>query len=232
MFGMGPWEIMIIAVVALVIFGPDKLPEVAGQLGRAVRDFRKMTSELTGEFEKTMNVADDIKQAVRNEVAGITAEVTSITESVKRDLSETVSGSPSSGASSGTVAAASSTTRKILPLATKADPLTDVSALDDRLISAKASTGGRRLGTKSAGIQTVAPVVAAVDSTAPTSHEIAALSPARTNGAAIDGDSHALESEPAAAGAAPLAAMGAAGDAVARARQRRQGAGYNRRRAS
>src|SRR5829696_6342222 len=88
-FGMGPMELTIIVVVALLIFGPGKLPEVAGQLGRAVRDFRRMTSELTGEFEKTMSVADDIKKSVRAEVTSMTKEVTSVADSVKRDLSGT-----------------------------------------------------------------------------------------------------------------------------------------------
>jgi sec-independent protein translocase protein TatA len=39
MFGHLP-ELVIILVVALIVFGPDKLPEVAGQIGRAVRDVR------------------------------------------------------------------------------------------------------------------------------------------------------------------------------------------------
>ena len=41
MFGMGPTELIVILVVALLIFGPGKLPEIGGALGRGIRDFRK-----------------------------------------------------------------------------------------------------------------------------------------------------------------------------------------------
>jgi sec-independent protein translocase protein TatA len=41
MFGIGVPELIIILVVALVIFGPGKLPEIGGALGRGIRDFRR-----------------------------------------------------------------------------------------------------------------------------------------------------------------------------------------------
>jgi sec-independent protein translocase protein TatA len=41
MFGIGMPELVIILVVALVIFGPGKLPEIGGALGRGIRDFKK-----------------------------------------------------------------------------------------------------------------------------------------------------------------------------------------------
>lgn len=41
MFGLGVTELVIILVVALIIFGPGKLPEIGGALGRGIRDFRK-----------------------------------------------------------------------------------------------------------------------------------------------------------------------------------------------
>jgi sec-independent protein translocase protein TatA len=41
MFGLGATELVIILVVALVIFGPGKLPELGGALGKGIRDFRK-----------------------------------------------------------------------------------------------------------------------------------------------------------------------------------------------
>ena len=45
--GMGPMELMMILVLALIVFGPGKLPEIAGQVGRVVRDFRRTTAELS-----------------------------------------------------------------------------------------------------------------------------------------------------------------------------------------
>src|SRR5687767_9015744 len=92
MFGIGYQEMFVILVAALVIFGPGKLPEVAGQVGRWVRDFRRMTADLTGEFEKTVGDVDDIKRALRGEVDSITSEVDSVTKSVKKDLAKAAGG--------------------------------------------------------------------------------------------------------------------------------------------
>lgn len=44
MFGVGPWELAAIAVVGLVIFGPEKLPKMAADAARLVRDLRRMAA--------------------------------------------------------------------------------------------------------------------------------------------------------------------------------------------
>lgn len=46
-FGMGPLEIILILVVGLIALGPAKLPQLARNLAKAVRAFRKATDELT-----------------------------------------------------------------------------------------------------------------------------------------------------------------------------------------
>jgi sec-independent protein translocase protein TatB len=65
MLGMGPMEIAVIVVIALIIFGPGKLPEIGQTIGRAVRDFRSATQDITGDFKQTMDelqeTADDFK---------------------------------------------------------------------------------------------------------------------------------------------------------------------------
>lgn len=43
MFGIGPSELLVILVLALIIFGPNKLPELARTLGRTVKEFKKAT---------------------------------------------------------------------------------------------------------------------------------------------------------------------------------------------
>ena len=45
MFGLGLQELIIIMVIALVIFGGKKLPEVGSGLGKAIREFKRGTSE-------------------------------------------------------------------------------------------------------------------------------------------------------------------------------------------
>jgi sec-independent protein translocase protein TatA len=49
MFGTHWVWIVILLVVVLIIFGPGRLPELGGAVGKAMREFRKATSELTNE---------------------------------------------------------------------------------------------------------------------------------------------------------------------------------------
>lgn len=46
MFGLGVPELVIILIIALVIFGPRKLPEIGGAVGKAIREFRKASDEI------------------------------------------------------------------------------------------------------------------------------------------------------------------------------------------
>ena len=41
MFGMGVGELLIVLVVVLLVFGPGRLPEMMGNLGKAMREFQK-----------------------------------------------------------------------------------------------------------------------------------------------------------------------------------------------
>jgi sec-independent protein translocase protein TatA len=49
MFGLHWTYIIILLVVVLIIFGPGRLPELGGAVGKAMREFRKATTELTNE---------------------------------------------------------------------------------------------------------------------------------------------------------------------------------------
>jgi sec-independent protein translocase protein TatA len=44
MFGLGMQELLIILAIALVVFGPSKLPQIGSGLGKAIRDFKKGVS--------------------------------------------------------------------------------------------------------------------------------------------------------------------------------------------
>jgi TatA/E family protein of Tat protein translocase len=54
---------MVILVLALIIFGPGKLPEIAGQVGKVVRDFRRTTAELSSEFNRTLSLELEERRA-------------------------------------------------------------------------------------------------------------------------------------------------------------------------
>jgi TatA/E family protein of Tat protein translocase len=53
--GMGPLELVFIAALALVVFGPDKLPELARQLGRAFNEVRRISSDASAELQRSLN---------------------------------------------------------------------------------------------------------------------------------------------------------------------------------
>ena len=45
MFNIGMPELILILVIALIVFGPGKLPEIGSAIGKAVREFRKATTQ-------------------------------------------------------------------------------------------------------------------------------------------------------------------------------------------
>ncbi len=70
MFGLGPTELIVILVLGLVLLGPKKLPDVASGLGKAIRQFRKATRDLTDQLD----IDDDVKQPFRELKAALRDE--------------------------------------------------------------------------------------------------------------------------------------------------------------
>jgi Tat protein translocase TatB subunit len=65
LFGIGAGELFLIMILALVVIGPERLPEVAGQIGRTVGDLRRQANQLTGEFQRSLEVAVQERQEQR-----------------------------------------------------------------------------------------------------------------------------------------------------------------------
>lgn len=53
MFGLGFQELLIIFVVALIVIGPKKLPDLAKAIGKAVREFKQATEDIKQNFDVT-----------------------------------------------------------------------------------------------------------------------------------------------------------------------------------
>ncbi len=67
MFGIGMPELIIIMVIALIVIGPKKLPDLAKALGRGMAEFRKATQEI----KESLNVDEELKAAKEDLVDSI-----------------------------------------------------------------------------------------------------------------------------------------------------------------
>src|SRR4030088_2844354 len=86
-FGMGPMELLLIVVLALIVFGPAKLPEIMSQVGKAINDFRRATSELSDEFNPTI-------QAELQETKSVIDETKSSLSDVHPTVNSAITGMP------------------------------------------------------------------------------------------------------------------------------------------
>ena len=76
MFGVSLPEIIVIMVIVLIVFGPDKLPEIARHIGKFSGDLRRNTDAIRREFYNTVYTpADDLKRSLNRELTGLTTEV-------------------------------------------------------------------------------------------------------------------------------------------------------------
>lgn len=72
---LGVQETVFIAVFALLVFGPKKLPELGRTIGKAMTEFRRASSELKASFDREMSVIDreneSLKEVTRNYVSDV-----------------------------------------------------------------------------------------------------------------------------------------------------------------
>lgn len=82
MFNIGPFELMVILVVALLVVGPKRLPEVARAIGRGLQEFRKAQSE----------VQETLRESLEEPVA---PKATPVDDAAAADGDDAPSGGPS-----------------------------------------------------------------------------------------------------------------------------------------
>jgi sec-independent protein translocase protein TatB len=86
-FGIGPLELLLCAVVGVIVLGPERFPQAAVQLARAIKflrgyaneatsDLRSEFQELTKEYESMRQELNEVRSGVYQHVAGLADELT------------------------------------------------------------------------------------------------------------------------------------------------------------
>ena len=95
-FGVGPWELMLVIVIAFVVLGPEKIPSIMRTIGRTVRQLRQMSQQLTSEFgDEIKEVTGDIT-AVQREFQGVQRDLGQMAKSVVARLPNEPESAPTS----------------------------------------------------------------------------------------------------------------------------------------
>ncbi|MEK8180559.1 twin-arginine translocase TatA/TatE family subunit [Flavobacterium buctense] len=85
MFGFGFGELIFIVFIALMLFGSDKVPEIARTLGKIMAQVKNATNEIKTEIQKSADVKE-----INESVKGLTSTFTEEVEKVKNNVSENI----------------------------------------------------------------------------------------------------------------------------------------------
>ena len=72
-------EIIVVLLAALLLFGADKMPEIAKGLAKGMREFRKVSDDIKREFEEST-------QDIRKDITDVTAEVKKSAEEANKNI--------------------------------------------------------------------------------------------------------------------------------------------------
>jgi len=97
MFDIGFWELTVIAVVALLVVGPEELPTLARTTGRWINKARNFMGEMKDELEGEVDRGKELKERIAEETKIADAhrtlsETTRAVSAIKRDLNDVISG--------------------------------------------------------------------------------------------------------------------------------------------
>jgi Tat protein translocase TatB subunit len=87
-FGIGLPELVVILVLTLIVVGPQRLPEVAAQIGRTIREFRRYSSGITKELLDAVQDLEREYQDLRGELRAVSGEIRDKAEAFGRELTD------------------------------------------------------------------------------------------------------------------------------------------------
>ncbi len=97
-FGVGPAELIVILVVALVFVGPERLPHLAADLARTIREIRKYTGSLAAEFNEVIHDFERETETDRSQWKeigeGLTGATQSVTDAIRGARADAATGGP------------------------------------------------------------------------------------------------------------------------------------------
>jgi len=89
MFGsIGPAELILIFVIALLVFGPRKLPEIGRSVGKALREFKKASDEIKGRIEDEIEASEikDINKEIKEGAREIQSSIKDFQDEIKKEI--------------------------------------------------------------------------------------------------------------------------------------------------
>jgi sec-independent protein translocase protein TatA len=88
---LGFAELIIIFVIALLVFGPKKLPELGKSLGKGLREFKRATEDLKSNWDEQIREAERSVQDTRTEIQSAIEAPTPVTEAPEHTITATES---------------------------------------------------------------------------------------------------------------------------------------------
>ncbi len=96
MFGIGGGEFFVIILIVLMLFGSDKIPEIARTLGKGMQQLKNATNDIKSEIHKSADVegikktftdigTDDMSQSINQEINKVKEDIEEASGPIKRN---------------------------------------------------------------------------------------------------------------------------------------------------